>query len=363
MPDKRPATNRTYRIAVIAGDGIGKEVVPEGLRTLEAAASKYNFEVKLDTFDFASCDYYLKHKAMMPEDWKQQIGSHDAIFFGAVGWPAVVPDHVSLWGSLIQFRREFDQYVNLRPVRLMPGVRSPLAGRKPGDIDFFVVRENTEGEYSSIGGKIFPGTDREVVVQETVLTRIGVDRILRFAFELAQSRPKQHLTSATKSNGISITMPYWDERVEEMAKQFPSVRWDKYHIDILTAQFVLNPDRFDVVVGSNLFGDILSDLGPACTGTIGIAPSGNINPERKFPSLFEPVHGSAPDIAGQGIANPIGQVWSAAMMLDHLGEADAAQAIVGAIERVLAEPKLRTRDLGGTADTVTCGTEIARALN
>jgi tartrate dehydrogenase/decarboxylase/D-malate dehydrogenase len=363
MPDKRPSTNRTYRVAVIAGDGIGREVVPEGLRALEAAASKYNFEVKLDTFDFASCDYYLKHKAMMPEDWKQQIGGHDAIFFGAVGWPAIVPDHVSLWGSLIQFRREFDQYVNLRPVRLMPGVRSPLAGRKPGDIDFFVVRENTEGEYSSIGGKIFPGTEREVVVQETVLTRVGVDRILRFAFELAQSRPKKHLTSATKSNGISITMPYWDERVEEMASQFPSVRWDKYHIDILTAQFVLNPDRFDVVVGSNLFGDILSDLGPACTGTIGIAPSGNINPERKFPSLFEPVHGSAPDIAGQGIANPIGQVWSAAMMLDHLGEAEAAKAIVSAIEAVLVEPKLRTRDLGGTADTVTCGTEIARALN
>jgi tartrate dehydrogenase/decarboxylase/D-malate dehydrogenase len=362
MSEKRSTTNRTYKLAVIAGDGIGKEVVPEGLRVLEAAASKFNFDLQLDTFDFASCDYYLKHKAMMPEDWKQQIGSHDAIFFGAVGWPAVVPDHVSLWGSLIQFRREFDQYVNLRPVRLMPGVQSPLAGRKPGDIDFFVVRENTEGEYSSIGGKIFPGTEREVVMQETVLTRVGVDRILRFAFELAQSRSKRHLTSATKSNGISITMPYWDERVEEMAKQFPGVRWDKYHIDILTAHFVMNPDRFDVVVGSNLFGDILSDLGPACTGTIGIAPSGNINPERKFPSMFEPVHGSAPDIAGQGIANPIGQIWSAAMMLDHLGEPEAAKAIIAAIEAVLPDPRLRTRDLGGTANTVTCGTEIARVL-
>ena len=224
------------------------------------------------------------------------------------------------------------------------------------------MRENTEGEYSSIGGKIFPGTEREVVMQETVLTRIGVDRILKFAFELAQSRPKKHLTSATKSNGISITMPYWDERVEEMAKQFPDVRWDKYHIDILTAHFVMNPDRFDVVVGSNLFGDILSDLGPACTGTIGIAPSGNINPERNFPSLFEPVHGSAPDIAGQGIANPIGQIWSAAMMLDHLGEAEAAKAIVAAIERVLPDPRLRTRDLGGSANTVSCGKEIARVL-
>jgi tartrate dehydrogenase/decarboxylase/D-malate dehydrogenase len=361
MADQR-STNRTYRLAVIAGDGIGKEVVPEGLRILEAAAEKFKFNLQLDTFDFASADYYLKHKVMMPEDWKQQIGSHDAIFFGAVGWPAVVPDHISLWGSLIQFRREFDQYVNLRPVRLMPGVPSPLANRKPGDIDFFVVRENTEGEYSSIGGRIFPGTEREVVVQETVLTRIGVDRILKFAFELAQNRPKKHLTSATKSNGIAITMPYWDERVEAMAKRFPEVRWDKYHIDILTAHFVMNPDRFDVVVGSNLFGDILSDLGPACTGTIGIAPSGNINPERNFPSMFEPVHGSAPDIAGQGIANPIGQIWSAAMMLDYLGEPDAAKAIVAAIERVLPDQRLRTRDLGGTANTATCGKEIARAL-
>jgi tartrate dehydrogenase/decarboxylase/D-malate dehydrogenase len=244
----------------------------------------------------------------------------------------------------------------------MPGVPSPLANRKPGDIDFFVVRENTEGEYSSIGGRIFPGTEREVVVQETVLTRIGVDRILKFAFELAQNRPKRHLTSATKSNGIAITMPYWDERVEAMAKRFPDVRWDKYHIDILAAHFVMNPDRFDVVVGSNLFGDILSDLGPACTGTIGIAPSGNINPERDFPSMFEPVHGSAPDIAGQGIANPIGQIWSAAMMLDHLGEADAAKAIVAAIEQVLPDSRLRTRDLGGAANTVTCGKEIARVL-
>ncbi len=361
MADQR-STNRTYRLAVIAGDGIGKEVVPEGVRVLEAAAAKFKFGLRLDTFDFASADYYLKHKAMMPEDWKQQIGSHDAIFFGAVGWPAVVPDHVSLWGSLIQFRREFDQYVNLRPVRLMPGVPSPLANRKPGDIDFFVVRENTEGEYSSIGGRIFPGTEREVVVQETVLTRVGVDRILKFAFELAQSRPKKHLTSATKSNGIAITMPYWDERVEAMGKRFPDVRWDKYHIDILAAHFVMNPDRFDVVVGSNLFGDILSDLGPACTGTIGIAPSGNINPERNFPSMFEPVHGSAPDIAGQGIANPIGQIWSAAMMLDHLGEPDAAKAIVAAIERILPDQRLRTRDLGGMASTVTCGKEIARVL-
>jgi tartrate dehydrogenase/decarboxylase / D-malate dehydrogenase len=355
-------TNRVYRIAVIPGDGIGKEVVPEGLRVLEAAASRYGFQLRIDSFDFASGNYYEKHGRMMPEDWKEQIGAHDAIFFGAVGWPALVPDHVSLWGSLIQFRRDFDQYVNLRPVRLMPGVVSPLAGRKPGDIDFYVVRENTEGEYSSIGGRMFSGTDRETVVQETVLTRIGTDRILKYAFELARSRPKKHLTSATKSNGISITMPYWDERVEAVGAGFPDVRWDKYHIDILVAHFVLNPDRFDVVVGSNLFGDILSDLGPACTGTIGIAPSGNINPERKFPSLFEPVHGSAPDIAGQGIANPVGQIWSGAMMLEHLGEPDAAAAIVAAIETVLPEQRLRTRDLGGTAATADCGRAIAQAL-
>jgi len=356
------STNRVYRVAVIPGDGIGKEVVPEGVRALEAAAKRYGFELRQDWFDFASCDYYEKHQRMMPEDWKERIGGHDAIFFGAVGWPAKIPDHISLWGSLIQFRREFDQYVNLRPVRLMPGVPCPLAGRKPGDIDFWVVRENTEGEYSSIGGRMFPGTEREVVIQETVMSRIGVDRVLKYAFELAAARPKKHLTSATKSNGISITMPYWDERVKAVAAHYPNVRWDQYHIDILTAQFVLNPDRFDVVVGSNLFGDILSDLGPACTGTIGIAPSGNINPQRKFPSVFEPVHGSAPDIAGQGIANPVGQIWSGAMMLEHLGESEAANAIVGAIQKVLTEPKLRTRDLQGTADTVACGKAVTAAL-
>jgi len=354
-------TSNRMRIAVIPGDGIGKEVVPEGIRVLEAAASRYDLDFEFDDFDFASCDYYAKHGRMMPEDWKAQIGGHDALFFGAVGWPQTVPDHVSLWGSLIQFRREFDQYVNLRPARLMPGVPSPLAGRKPGDIDMMIVRENTEGEYSSVGGIMFPGTEREVVMQETVMTRTGVDRILRFAFELAEKRGGR-LTSATKSNGISITMPYWDERVLEMAKSYPGITVDKYHIDILTALFVLHPDRFDVVVASNLFGDILSDLGPACTGTIGIAPSGNINPERNFPSLFEPVHGSAPDIAGQGIANPVGQIWAGAMMLDHLGHAEAAAGIVTAIERVLAEPALRTRDLGGKADTVACGKAIADAL-
>jgi tartrate dehydrogenase/decarboxylase/D-malate dehydrogenase len=355
-------SSNSLKIAVIEGDGIGREVMPEGLRVLEAAARKFDISFKFDDFDFASCDYYLKHGQMMPDDWKEKVGSHDAIYFGAVGAPDVVPDHISLWGSLIQFRRDFDQYVNLRPVRLMPGVPSPLANREPGDIDFLVVRENTEGEYSSIGGRMFAGTEREFVIQETVMSRAGVDRILRYAFELAERRPARHLTSATKSNGISITMPYWDERVEAVSADYPGVTWDKFHIDILCALFVLHPDRFDVVVGSNLFGDILSDLGPACTGTIGIAPSGNINPERQFPSLFEPVHGSAPDIAGQGIANPVGQIWAGAMMLDHLGHPEAAAAIVAAIETVIAQPDLRTRDMGGSADTATCGGAIAKAV-
>ncbi len=356
------AKTNANQIAVIPGDGIGKEVVPEGVRVLEAAAKKYDLDLRFDDFDFAACDYYAKHGQMMPDDWKARIGGHDAIFFGAVGWPETVPDHVSLWGSLILFRRDFDQYVNLRPVRLMPGVPSPLAGRTPGDIDFLVVRENTEGEYSSIGGRIFEGTEREFCVQETVMTRHGVDRVLKYAFELAQEREKKHLTSATKSNGIAITMPYWDERVKAMAQGYPDVRWDQYHIDILAARFVLSPDLFDVVVASNLFGDILSDLGPACTGTIGIAPAANINPEGAHPSLFEPVHGSAPDIAGQGIANPVGQIWAAAMMLEHLGHTQAASAIVRAIETVLAEAGLRTRDLGGRADTTTCGKAIADAV-
>lgn len=355
-------TGNSLRIALIEGDGIGKEVVPEGVRVLQAAARKFDIALDFESFDFASCDYYLKTGQMLPDDWKERIGRHDAIYFGAVGNPAIVPDHISLWGSLIQFRREFDQYVNLRPCRLMPGVASPLLGRSPGDIDFVVVRENTEGEYSSIGGIMFSGTEREFAVQETIMTRIGVDRIVRYAFELAQKRPARHLTSATKSNGISITMPYWDQRVETIAPDFADVRWDKYHIDILTAQFVMNPDRFDVVLASNLFGDILSDLGPACTGTIGIAPSGNINPERRFPSLFEPVHGSAPDIAGKGIANPVGQIWAGAMMLEHLGHVDAASAVVRAIEKVLHEQNLRTPDLSGTADTKTCGSAIADAL-
>ena len=360
---------KKHRIAVIAGDGIGTEVMPEGIRVLEAAASKFNIPLHFDHFDFSSCDYFEKHGQMLPDDWKDQIGGHDAIYFGAVGWPDKVPDHVSLWGSLLMFRRELDQYVNVRPAKLMPGVTAPVvrrdgSPRQPGEIDMVIVRENTEGEYSSIGGRMYAGTEREIVVQETVMSRIGVDRVLRHAFELARSRPKKHLTSATKSNGISITMPYWDERVEAMAREYPDVKVDKFHIDILTAHFVQRPDFFDVVVGSNLFGDILSDLGPACTGTIGIAPSANLNPTRQHPSLFEPVHGSAPDIAGQGIANPIGQIWCGAMMLDHLGHRDAHDAIMRAIEASLqpGSGAPRTRDLGGKASTVEVGQAIAQVL-
>jgi tartrate dehydrogenase/decarboxylase/D-malate dehydrogenase len=312
----------THRIAVIPGDGIGKEVMPEGLRALDAAARRFGIDLACDHFDFASCDYYAQHGQMLPDDWKQRIGGHAAIFYGAEG--------------------------------------RPLA---PGAIDMMIVRENTEGEYSSIGGRMFEGTEREVVIQETVMSRVGVDRVLKFAFELAQRRPRRKLTSATKSNGISITMPYWDERVAAMAAQYPGVAVDQFHIDILTAHFVQRPTQFDVVVASNLFGDILSDLGPACTGTIGIAPSANLNPTREWPSLFEPVHGSAPDIAGKGIANPIGQIWSGALMLDFLGHRDAHDAMLAAIEAVLADPAApRTPDLGGTAGTADVGRAIAQAI-
>ena len=351
-----------FNIAVIAGDGIGKEVMPEGIKVLKKVSEKFDINLNFEEFDFSSYDYYEKHGQMMPNDWKEKISNHDAIFFGAVGWPDKIPDHVSLWGSLLKFRREFDQYVNLRPVKLMPGVPSPLANKNPGDIDFYIVRENTEGEYSSIGGKMFPNTEREFVVQETIMTKIGVDRVLKFAFNLAKQTKRKHLTSATKSNGISITMPYWDERVEEISKNFPEVKFDKYHIDILCAHFVLNPEKFNVVVGSNLFGDILSDLGPACTGTIGVAPSGNINPEKDFPSLFEPVHGSAPDIAGQNIANPIGQIWAGAMMLDHFGYKEAHDHIIKTIESTISQQENRTKDLGGNAKTNECGDAIMKSI-
>ncbi|MFY8084041.1 MAG: tartrate dehydrogenase [Rubrivivax sp.] len=357
-----------HKIAVIAGDGIGNEVMPEGLRVLDAACRRFGIQVNVDEFDFANCAYFARHGQMMPDDWKDRIGGHQAIFFGAVGWPATVPDHVSLWGSLLRFRRDFDQYVNLRPARLMPGIRSPLVDRQgrplaPGAIDMLIVRENTEGEYSAVGGRMYEGTDREIVMQQTIMSRQGVDRVLKFAFDEAMKRPRRKLTSATKSNGIAITMPYWDERVEAMSRLYPEVSVDRFHIDILTAHFVQRPQHFDVVVASNLFGDILSDLGPACTGTIGIAPSANLNPTRAWPSLFEPVHGSAPDIAGKGVANPIGQIWSAALMLDFLGHRPAHDAIVRAIEDSLADPHApRTADLGGRAGTSDVGRCIARLV-
>jgi tartrate dehydrogenase/decarboxylase / D-malate dehydrogenase len=350
---------KKHKIAVIPGDGIGKEVVPEGIRVLEAAGRKFGIEYAWDEKPW-SCDYHAKHGKMMPDDGLAQTRHHDAIFLGAVGFPTV-PDHVSLWGLLIPIRRGFQLYANVRPVRLMPGVPSPLVGRKPGDIDFWVVRENNEGEYSSIGGRLYEGTEHEMCMQQTIFTRRGTDRIMKFAFELAMTRPRKHVTSCTKSNGIAITMPYWDERFKAMAANYPQIRTSQYHVDILSAHFVRHPDWFDVVVGSNLFGDILSDLGPACTGTIGIAPSGNLNPEREYPSCFEPVHGSAPDIYGKGIANPVGQIWSGAMMLEFLGHADAAKAIVKAIETVLVEGP-RTRDMGGSASTAEVGKAIAEAV-
>ena len=338
----------TYKIALIPGDGIGKEVVPQAVKILEALSTQYGFKMSFTDFPY-SCEYYLKTGHMMPIDGIEKLGDFDAIFLGAVG-DLQVPDHVSLWGLLIPIRRQMHQYVNLRPVKLLPGIRSPLADRKPADIDFVVVRENNEGEYSQIGGRVYEGTELEMVVQETVFTRMGVDRIMRYAFELAQNRPRKHLTSATKSNGIIHTMPFWDERFKAISQQYPEVKTAQFHIDILTAHFVQHPDWFDVVVGSNLFGDILSDLGPAIAGSIGIAASANLNPEKEFPSMFEPVHGSAPDIAGKGIANPIGTFWSAQMMLEFLGEVKAAQALMMAIEAVTAQ-QIFTPDLGGSATT------------
>ncbi|MDG2033814.1 MAG: tartrate dehydrogenase [Rhodospirillales bacterium] len=350
----------SYKISLIPGDGIGKEVVPEGIRVLEAVGRKFDLNFTWEEYDW-SCETFHKTGRMMPEDGIDLMRDSDAVYLGAVGYPGV-PDHVSLWGLLIPIRREFHQYVNLRPCRLFHGVPCPLVGREPGDIDMMIVRENVEGEYSEIGGRLYEGTENEVVMQESIFTRRGVDRILKYAFELAQKRRAKHLTSATKSNGIIHTMPYWDGRLAAMGEAYPDVEWDKYHIDILTANFVSHPDWFDVVVGSNLFGDILSDLGPAITGTIGIAPSGNINPEKENPSMFEPVHGSAPDIAGRGIANPIGQIWSGAMMLDHLGEPAAAAAIVDAIEIVLEDGTCRTRDMGGQATTSDLGQAVESAV-
>ncbi|ABQ29868.1 tartrate dehydrogenase [Acidiphilium cryptum] len=340
--------SRRHRIAVIEGDGIGREVIPAARTVLDRAASACGFTLDWRDFDW-SCETWKATGRMMPEDGIARLADHDAIFLGAVGYPGV-PDHISLWGLLIPIRREFDQYVNLRPVRLLPGVPCPLANKQPGDIDFWVVRENVEGEYSQIGGRMFAGTEREFVEQTAIFTRAGTDRILRYAFDLARRLGRPHVTSATKSNGIFHSMPFWDERFAAIGAEYPEIRADQYHIDILAARFVMSPERFDVVVGSNLFGDILSDLGPGVTGTIAVAPSANLNPEKKFPSMFEPVHGSAPDIFGQRIANPVGAIWAGAMMLDHLGEAEAAALVLRAIETALGDPASpRTPDLGGTA--------------
>ena len=348
------------KIAVIPGDGIGKEVMPEGLRILEAAGKKHRINFQWTEFDW-SCETYLKTGRMMPEDGIEQLRAFDAIYLGAVGFPTVA-DHVSLWGLLIPIRRAFDQYINLRPVRLFEGVPCPLVGKNAGDIDFYVVRENTEGEYSAIGGIQYEGTEHEIVAQQSVFTRRGVDRVVKYAYELAQSRDAKHLTSATKSNGIIHSMPYWDQRVTKMAKSYPDVKTDQFHIDILTANFVRMPEYFDVVVGSNLFGDILSDLGPALAGSIGLAPGANLNPDRSRPSMFEPVHGSAPDIAGRGVANPIAQILTGAMMLEHLSETSGSRAVERAVERVLGAGEPLTADLGGTATTADMTAAVIAAL-
>lgn len=350
-----------FNIAVIPGDGIGKEVIPEGLKVLQAAAKRCGITLEFTHFDW-SCETYHQTGRMMPEDGLEQLKAFDAIFLGAVGFPGVA-DHISLWGLLLPIRRAFNQYVNLRPVRLFEGLQSPLANKKTGDIDFYVVRENVEGEYSAIGGMQYEGTEDEVVSQQSLFTRKGTDRILKYAFELAQSREKKHLSSATKSNGLFHSMPYWDSRVAAMAEHYPQVKVDQFHIDIFAANLVRMPEFYDVIVGSNLFGDILSDLGPACTGTIAIAPSANINPDKDLPSMFEPVHGSAPDIAGQNIANPIGTIWAAAMMMQHLGRPEMHDAIMTAVETAISGRQALTRDMGGSASTQQLGQVIADLIS
>jgi tartrate dehydrogenase/decarboxylase/D-malate dehydrogenase len=333
-------------IAVIPGDGIGPEVVRSARAVLDALAGVHGLEFAYTDLDW-SCRRWNETGAMMPDDGIDRLRGHDAILLGAVGWPGV-PDHVSLWGLLIPIRRAFRQYVNLRPIRVFEGVPSPL--RRAEGVDFVVVRENVEGEYSEIGGRLNRGFPDEMAVQESVFTRVGVSRIADYAFELAASR-RGYLTSATKSNGIVHTLPFWDEVVAERAARHPEVRWDAEHIDALAAKLVLQPERFDVIVGSNLFGDILSDLAAAVAGSIGIAPSANLDPTRAHPSMFEPVHGSAPDIAGRGVANPVGMLWSVVLMLEHLGHPAAAAALMTALESTLAAPDTRTSDLGGSATT------------
>ncbi len=351
---------KRYAIAAIPGDGIGREVLPAAVAVLDAVADRFGFAFDWHHFDW-SCETYHATGSMMPADGVDRLSQHDAIFLGAVGYPGV-PDHISLWGLLIPIRREFDQYVNLRPVRLLPGIVPPLAGVGPGDINMWIVRENSEGEYSQIGGRQGKSDD-ELVVQTSVFTRRGTKRIMRYAFDLASRLGRSHVSSATKSNGLFHSMPFWDECFAEVARDYPDVRIDSHHIDIMAARFVMNPSQFDVVVGSNLFGDILSDLGPGCTGTIALAPSANINPEHRHPSMFEPVHGSAPDIAGLGIANPIGQIWAGAMMLEHLSQTEAAAHVIRAFESILAERNYLTPDLGGSASTTQLATAIAQRVH
>ena len=352
--------SNSYKLTLVPGDGIGREMIPEGLRVLDLLAAQHGFGLQYQEFPY-SCDYYREHGRMMAEDGIDRMSQCDAIFLGAVGYPGV-PDHVSLWGLLIPIRRSFQQYINVRPVRLLPGIVSPLANRTAEDINFIVVRENNEGEYSEIGGRIFSGTEMESVSQVSVFTRIGVDRVLRYAYELALTRPRKKLTSATKSNGIVHTMPFWDERFAALGEEYPDVETDQFHVDILTAHFVRNPHWFDVVVGSNLFGDILSDLGPAVAGSIGIAPSANLNPERQYPSMFEPVHGSAPDIAGKGIANPIATFWSVVMMLEFIGEEEASERLMTAIETVTGAGEILPPDLGGKAGTTDVTNAVIAAI-
>jgi len=343
----------TYRIALIPGDGIGQEVIPPATAVLDAVGKRHGISFRYDSYDW-SCRRFADEGAMMPVDGLQLIRGHDAILLGAVGWPGV-PDHVSLWDLLIPIRRTFEQYVNLRPIALLDGVPSPLTGHA-ADVDLVVVRENSEGEYSEIGGRMHRGLPSELAVQEAVFTRAGIARIADYAFRLAESRRKL-VTSATKSNGIMHTMPFWDEVVAERAAHHPGVELRSEHIDALAAKLVLRPAAFDVIVASNLFGDILSDLAAGVAGSIGIAPSANLNPDREFPSMFEPVHGSAPDIAGHDLANPVGSIWSASMMLDHLGHPEAGAEVLAAAKAQLATGA-RTRDLGGTAGT----TEFTRRV-
>ncbi|MEO6213053.1 MAG: tartrate dehydrogenase [Vicinamibacterales bacterium] len=346
-----------YQIAVIAGDGIGREVIPAGIEVIEEAAPG---ACEFVHFPWG-CEFYRRHGKMMDDGALDTLQAFDAIYLGAIGDPAV-PDHVSVWELILPIRQRFDQYVNLRPMRLLPGVRSPLADRGPADIDMVCVRENSEGEYAGFGGRLHPGSTHEVAEQTSIFTRRGVERIAKFAFEVASRRPRKLLASATKSNAMQHTMVLWDEAVEAVAGGYPSVSWRKYHVDALAARMVTDPSSLDVIVASNLFGDILTDLGAAVSGSLGVAPGANINPERTHPSMFEPIHGSAPDIAGRGIANPVGAIWAGALMLDHLGDRGAHDRIVAAIERVLAEEGPRTPDLGGRATTREATAAIRKSL-